>query len=110
MGLFMARPITAAATTLDNHDPGRRSTRLTSSPAASSAQVPLLIGPIVAPLIGGGVATKYSWRATFVVLVRWATDQVLVFPQSSLAPRPSPAGPRARQILRCILRCSADRL
>jgi MFS family permease len=31
--------------------------------------VPLLVGPVLGPVIGGIVAEAYSWRATFVVLI-----------------------------------------
>ncbi len=30
---------------------------------------PMLIGPIIAPLIGGAVSNFYGWRATFLVLI-----------------------------------------
>jgi len=36
--------------------------------AMASILVPLLIGPIVAPLVGGILCDAYSWRATFVLL------------------------------------------
>jgi predicted MFS family arabinose efflux permease len=29
----------------------------------------MLVGPIIAPLIGGGLAQVFTWRATFVLLV-----------------------------------------
>lgn len=31
--------------------------------------IPLLVGPILGPVIGGAIATGFGWRATFVFLV-----------------------------------------
>lgn len=37
--------------------------------AMGSLLTPMLVGPIIAPLIGGGLASLFGWRATFVLLV-----------------------------------------
>ena len=34
--------------------------------------VPLLIGPIIGPLLGGGLAQAFGWRSTFICLTVFA--------------------------------------
>eukprot|EP01041_Mallomonas_annulata_P012451 gene12451-26194_t len=46
--------------------------------ANGSFMIPLLVGPVIAPLIGGVFAQAYSWRAVFVVLIVMSAP-VLVF-------------------------------
>ena len=34
--------------------------------------IPLLIGPIIGPLLGGGLAQAFGWRSTFICLTVFA--------------------------------------
>ena len=40
--------------------------------ASGLFMIPLLIGPIVGPLLGGGLAQAFGWRSTFICLTVFA--------------------------------------
>ena len=40
--------------------------------ASGLFMIPLLVGPIVGPLLGGGLAQAFGWRSTFICLTVFA--------------------------------------
>lgn len=55
--------VTVQASIADMYDPAERGT------AMGSFLAPMLIGPIIAPLIGGALADAFTWRSTFYLLL-----------------------------------------
>ena len=68
--------------------------------------IPLLVGPVVGPVIGGAVAQEFTWRGTFVVLIVFGaigallslfvqpeTMPYLVFANKIAAQKPGVANP-----------------